>query len=59
MAVSQNPDLIEQNQGHFRTQGIKISLIPLEYPGLFKKSVFLLRSVIRFRVGMDFFVSDQ
>jgi len=35
ISVAKKPDLIEQNQGHFRTQSIKISLIQLENPGRF------------------------
>jgi hypothetical protein len=46
ISVAKNPDLIEQNQGHFRTQSIKISLIQLENPGRFSKHIFLLPSVI-------------
>jgi hypothetical protein len=41
ISVAQNPDLIEQNQGHFRTQSIKISLIQLENPGRFSINIFL------------------
>ena len=40
ISVEKNPDLIEQNQGHFRTQSIKISLIQLENPGRFSKNIF-------------------
>ena len=35
MAVSQKVDLIEQNQGHFRTQCTRISLNPLTNPRRF------------------------
>ena len=35
--LAQKPDLIEKNQGNFRTQRITISLIPLENPGQLKK----------------------
>ena len=37
ISVAKKPDLIEQNQGYFRTQSIKISLIQLENPGRFEK----------------------
>ena len=46
ISVAKNPDLIEQNQGHFRTQSIKISLIQLENPGRFSRNICLLPSVI-------------
>jgi hypothetical protein len=46
ISVPKMPDLIEQNQGHFRTQSIKISLIQLENPGRFSKHNFLLPNVI-------------
>ena len=41
ISVAKNPDLIEQNEGHFRTQSIKISLIQLENPGRLSKTIFL------------------
>ena len=39
MSVTNNPDLIEKNQRHFRTQSLTISLIPLDNPGRFKKYI--------------------
>ena len=42
-----NSDLIQQNQGHFQTQSIKISLIQLENPGQLSKNIYLLPSVIK------------
>lgn len=35
ISVPNHSDLIEQNQGHFKTQGIKVSLIQLINPGRF------------------------
>ena len=46
ISVEKKNDLIEQNQGYFRTQSIKISLIQLENPGRFEKNIFLLPCVI-------------
>ena len=45
MSVANNPDLIEENRGHFRTQSITVSLIPLENPERFF-DLFLFLSVI-------------
>ena len=53
MSVANNPDLIEENRGHFRTQSITISLIPLENPGRFFE-FFLLPSVINYKKFMLF-----
>jgi len=46
MSVANNLDLIEKNQGNFRTQSITMSPIPLENTGRFFKKKNLLPSVI-------------